>query len=39
VTVRNAAGEPVAGARVKVRMKKHGFGFATAVDSGTLNGN
>lgn len=39
MTVRNAAGEPVAGAPVKVRMKNHGFGFATAVDSGTLNGN
>ena len=39
VTVKDGVGNPVAGAPVRVRMKKHAFGFATAVDSGTITAN
>lgn len=39
VTVKDAEGKPVADAPVKVRMKRHAFGFATAVDSATLTGS
>ncbi len=38
VVVQDAEGNPVAGAPVAVRMKRHAFGFATAVDCGTLTG-
>ena len=38
VTVKDAEGLPVAGAPVRVRMKRHAFGFATAVDCATLTG-
>jgi len=39
VKVVDAEGKPVAGAAVKVKMKRHEFGFATAVDSGFITGN
>jgi GH35 family endo-1,4-beta-xylanase len=39
VTVKDAAGNPVAGAPVRVRMLRHAFGFATAIDCATLNGS
>lgn len=38
VTVKDGAGNPVADAPVRVRMKRHAFGFATAADCGTING-
>ncbi|MBM3724242.1 MAG: hypothetical protein FJW40_02290 [Acidobacteria bacterium] len=38
ITVRNSAGQPVPGANLRVRMKRHAFGFATAIDCGTLLG-
>ena len=38
ITVKDAGGNPVADAPVRVRMKRHAFGFATAVDSATLTG-
>ena len=38
VTVKDAEGNPVADAPVRVRMKRHAFGFATAVDCLTLMG-
>lgn len=39
VSVRDANGEPVAGAPVHVRMKRHAFPFGTAVDGGVLRTN
>lgn len=38
VTVRDSNGEPVPGADVQVEMKRHAFGFGTAVNSGILIG-
>lgn len=38
VTVRDADGFPVPGAQVAVRMKRHAFGFGSAVDGGRLLG-
>jgi endo-1,4-beta-xylanase len=38
VTVVNGKGEPVPGAQVSVRMKKHAFGFGTAVSVPVLSG-
>jgi len=37
IRVQDAAGNAVPGAEVQVRLKRHAFGFATAVDCGTLN--
>ena len=39
VTVKDADGNAVVGAAVRVRMKRHAFGFATAVDSLTVTAN
>ena len=36
VTVVDAAGKPVADAEVKVAMKRHAFGFGSAIDARTL---
>lgn len=36
VLVEDAAGHPAAGARVHVRMKRHKFGFGTAVAASAL---
>lgn len=38
VTVKDAEGNPVADAPVRVRMRRHAFGFATAVDCLTVMG-
>lgn len=39
VRVLDAAGKPVSGAKVSVRMKRHAFGFGSAVDANTLLGD
>jgi endo-1,4-beta-xylanase len=39
VRVVNAAGKPVAGAKVSIRMKRHAFGWGSAVDAKTLLGD
>jgi GH35 family endo-1,4-beta-xylanase len=38
VTVVDGAGQPVAGAAVHVRMKRHAFGWGTAIAASTLMG-
>lgn len=38
IRVVNGSGAPVAGARVKVAMQRHLFGFGSAVDVGLLSG-
>ena len=38
VVVRDAAGKPIEGAKVTVRMKRHLFGFGSAVDVNMLSG-
>ncbi len=37
--VRDSAGKPLAGVPVHLKMKKHAFGWGTAVDSTTLSQN
>jgi GH35 family endo-1,4-beta-xylanase len=39
VTVTGAEGHPISGATVKLRMKRHAFGFGTAVNAGLLSQN
>ncbi len=39
VVVRDSQGQPVANADVQVKMKRHAFGFGSAVDGGTLLAN
>ncbi len=39
LVVRDSAGKPLAGVPVHLRMKKHAFGWGTAVDSTTLSKN
>ncbi len=39
VVVKDDQGRPVKGAAVKVNMKRHAFGFGTAVSGGTLREN
>jgi GH35 family endo-1,4-beta-xylanase len=36
IHVLDSAGKPVAGTKVTVRMKRHAFGWGSAVDAGTL---
>ena len=39
VQVRDAAGAPLAGAKVKYALRRHGFGFGSAIDGALLLGN
>lgn len=39
VQVKDAAGAPLAGAKVKYALRRHGFGFGSAIDGALLLGN
>lgn len=39
VQVKDAAGAPIAGAKVKYALRRHGFGFGSAVDGALLLGS
>jgi GH35 family endo-1,4-beta-xylanase len=39
VQIKDPAGTPLAGAKVKYALRRHGFGFGSAIDSSVLSGN